>query len=97
MAVLQPRMRVVMFRISEPEYQTIRSACETSGARSFSDFARSAVLAQAGGPRQAGAPSVHGDPVADLQQRVRELEQRLNSLTSALVFPGAPALATTGD
>lgn len=87
MAILQPRMRVVMFRISDSEYELIRSACETSGARSFSDFARSAVLYQATGsrPQPKRAPRVHTGPVAELQERVRDLEQRLENLMSTMV------------
>lgn len=86
MAILQPRMRVVMFRLSDSEYELIRSACETSGARSFSDFARSAVLSQATGsrPQPKRAPRVQTDPVAELQHRVRDLEQRLENLMSTL-------------
>ena len=70
-------MRVVMFRISEPEFEAIRTACESSGARSFSAFARNAVLSQT----SAGAGA---DPVNELQSRVGRLEQSLQALHSIL-------------
>lgn len=44
MAVTKPRNRLVNFRVSEEEFQSLREACETGGARSISDFARTAVL-----------------------------------------------------
>lgn len=43
MAVLRPRTRVVFFRVSQDEFQQFMHACESSGARSASDFARMAV------------------------------------------------------
>ncbi|HXU19550.1 MAG TPA: hypothetical protein VN788_03090 [Verrucomicrobiae bacterium] len=43
MAVLRPRTRVVFFRVSQEEFQQFMHACESSGARSASDFARMAV------------------------------------------------------
>lgn len=70
-------MRVVMFRISEPEFEAIRAACEMSGARSFSAFARNAVLSQT----SAGAGV---DPVNELQSRVGRLEQSLQALHAIL-------------
>jgi hypothetical protein len=43
MAILKPRTRLVYFRISESEYEQILRLCEQTGARSVSDFARSAI------------------------------------------------------
>jgi len=48
MAVTKPRTRLVNFRVSEDEFQSLREACETGGARSISDFARCAVLTTPG-------------------------------------------------
>lgn len=44
MAVTKPRNRLVNFRVSEDEFNSLREACESGGARSISDFARCAVL-----------------------------------------------------
>ena len=95
MAVLQPRMRVVMFRLSDSEYELIRAACENSGARSFSDFARSAVLSQATGsrPQPKRIPRAATNPVAELQDRVRDLEQRLENLMDTLAVHNLSAAA----
>jgi hypothetical protein len=42
--VYRPRTRLVNFRLSEDEYQMLKDTCARSGARSVSDYARSAVL-----------------------------------------------------
>ena len=43
MSCLKRRSRVVNFRLSEGEYDKLRSFCENHGAHSISDVARSAV------------------------------------------------------
>ena len=40
MAIYSPRTRLVNFRLSEDEYQTLKDAAIRQGARSISDFAR---------------------------------------------------------
>lgn len=44
MPVFRPRNRLVNFRLSEDEFEKVRASCALYGARSLSDFARSAVL-----------------------------------------------------
>ena len=44
MSVLKSRSRMVTFRVSAEEYDTLANSCLTCGARSMSDFARAAVL-----------------------------------------------------
>jgi hypothetical protein len=39
------RDRVVVFRLSQDEYRSLRETCESRGARNLSDFTRSEVLA----------------------------------------------------
>ena len=43
MAILKRRNRMISFRLSEDEYTSLRSLCESEGARSVSDLARDAV------------------------------------------------------
>jgi len=40
----KPRNRVVVFRLSQDEYETLQAACARAGARNLSDFTRSKVL-----------------------------------------------------
>ena len=62
-----------MFRIAQEDYARLSTVVSASGARSFSDFARSQVL------RVLGEPSL-----ADVGQRLRELELTIRQLTEAL-------------
>lgn len=50
MAVSNPRYRVVTFRLSSGEYESVYAAAESRGARSISDFARGAVLERVSKP-----------------------------------------------
>ncbi len=43
MSVLNPRNRLVYFRVSEDEFLQFSEMCTSSGARSISDLARSAM------------------------------------------------------
>ncbi len=48
MAVLKPRNRILIFRLTQDEYDQLQSACTVGGARSLSDFARSRLLSTLG-------------------------------------------------
>jgi hypothetical protein len=73
MRVVKPRNKTVMFRIAQEDYARLSTIVSASGARSFSDFARSQVL------RVLGEPSL-----ADIGQRLSELELTVQQLTEAL-------------
>ena len=44
MAVTKPRNRVVLFRLTQDEYEAVQAACSENSARSLSDFARARIL-----------------------------------------------------
>ena len=73
MDTAKPRKRAVIFRITQDEYDHLKSACSARGARSLSDFARSRVL------RALGEPSL-----ADVGQRINELELAVQQLAEVL-------------
>jgi len=62
-----PRNRIVVFRLSHAEYQLLKEACETAGARSVSAFTRNEVL----GYLRSRAPS------GGVHHRVNALEQQV--------------------
>ena len=82
MAVNNPRTKLVNFRLSEVEFEDIREACGSLGARSISDFARSAVL---GKFKQAGEPALE-NRLVEMNSKVGELESNLNSLMRQLGY-----------
>ena len=43
MSVSRPRNRLIYFRVSEDEYQKYNHACASTGSRSISELARSAM------------------------------------------------------
>jgi len=45
-AVTKPRNKILIFRLTQDEYQTLQAA--SSGARSLSDFARTKLLGSLG-------------------------------------------------
>jgi hypothetical protein len=86
MSVLKPRNRLVNFRLSEEEFECLRTACQASGARSLSDFARSAVLQSMERVEEGeGVPGeVHIGPLARLGRSVETLEHRIDQILAAL-------------
>ncbi|MBM3726941.1 MAG: hypothetical protein FJW40_16150 [Acidobacteria bacterium] len=87
MSVTKPRNRLVNFRLSEEEFDQLRSACATNGARSISDFARSAVLGSISTYRPATfiAESDEGTPsFGRLAESVTSLEARVDQLLALL-------------
>ena len=50
MAVDKPRNRILIFRLTQDEYDTLRMASSQRGARSLSEFARAKLLASLDAP-----------------------------------------------
>jgi hypothetical protein len=99
MSVLKPRNRLVNFRLSEEEFSAMKSACEKSGARSLSDFARGAVLhamTEAEGGASMTLVRLDG-VVTTLESRVEQLLRLLEGVqgphTPAPVEEAAPEVA----
>lgn len=67
----KPRNRVVVFRLSEDEYRSLKEACARRGARNVSDFTRSEVLESLSDTRN-----------GDLDRRFKTIEQGIASLQS---------------
>jgi hypothetical protein len=73
MAVTKPRNRLVIFRLTQEEYQQLETVSTAGGARSLSEFARSRVL------NGAGEPSL-----TELKQKLDELTGAVQGLTRIL-------------
>src|SRR5213592_2189498 len=92
MPVLKRRSRIVSFRLSQEEYDALKDTCVAQGARSISDFARSAACRLArngnGSPDEALQAAV-----MTLQGRVEELDRELKRLAHLLEASQPPAPA----
>ena len=71
--MLKPRNRMVVFRLTQDEYESVRSVWMTRGARNLSDFARSALLLSAERDRQ-----------VDLEQKIEHLQAALERMSQLL-------------
>jgi predicted DNA-binding transcriptional regulator YafY len=85
MSVINPRNRLVNFRLSEAEFEALRVACQAMGARSISEFARSAVLEKMSQSDGSDAGRVR---VFQLDHKVAELETKVGQLLSLLSATG---------
>jgi hypothetical protein len=95
MSVINPRNRLVNFRLSEAEFEHLRAACQAMGARSISDFARSAVLERMSHCEEGGDPG--RTRVFQLDHKVSELETRVGQLLSLLSATGTSVAPETAD
>jgi hypothetical protein len=73
MPVLKPRNRVVVFRLTQDEYQDLKAVSSVRGARNISDFARSELLHSIG----------HGR-LSSVDQKLSNLESALQRVAQLL-------------
>ena len=95
MSVLNPRNRLVNFRLSEMEFEDLKAACSRQGARSISDFARSSVLQCL--DNSSGNPNQPNGRITDLDLKVSELETRVEQLLRLIGASGVSSLAAAPD
>ena len=89
MPVPRPRTRLVNFRVSDEEYETLRFACTRHGARSISDFVRLAALGWAGSTNlQATAMQWR---LSALGHTMAKLEDRVGQVLGVMEGRGLPA------
>jgi hypothetical protein len=81
MSVRKPRRRLVYFRISEEEYEVFNSLCESTGARSFSDLARSALARMMSKGGNGSEEVLMGQRLEAAEGLVKELNQVLDRLS----------------
>jgi hypothetical protein len=69
MAITRRREQLVVFRVTDREYEALKRVCEAKGGRSLSEFARTELLKT--------AQSIE---LADLRQLLEAIERRLAQL-----------------
>jgi hypothetical protein len=96
--VLNPRKRLVNFRVTDEEYRELRLACLACGSRGISDFARQAIVEHS--HRLDRAASLPGEPQnsqtttssESFHASLRRLIDELNTLANRFPMP-----ETAGD
>jgi len=86
------RTRLVNFRVTDEEFQQLKTSSERRGARCLSDFARSAMLNPPEGQSPSGS---YDDRFLSFDRRLTSLELAMSRLVAAL--SGAPVHAASSD
>ncbi len=82
MTTLKTRNRLVNFRVTEEELQSLKMACLMKGARNTSDFARTAVLESVGAQVEPG--SMIQGRLALMDSKLSQIELGLRCLGETL-------------
>jgi hypothetical protein len=75
------KSKMISFRLSQEEYQTLKDTCELQGVRSISDLARTAMQKLIASGWQ---PVPLSDEVRELRNRVRMLSLQLDQLSTVI-------------
>jgi len=75
-AVFHKREKIVSFRVSEEEYESLRAASEVQGAHSISEYARRAAC----GKEPPAPPADFRQVVENLRSRVDELQDQMRRM-----------------
>ncbi len=84
MKILYPRTHQVSFRLSEEEYDHLRTYCASAGARSISDLARQAVCQLTDHPRRRDAAL--DVELRHLHEMFLSLSERVQNLSHLLEY-----------
>ena len=85
MSSLNPRNRIVVFRLTQEEYANLQAACRSKGGRNLSEFTRSELMVM-----------VRSEPIEALvEKHFQEIDGRLMQL-DATVAQLAELLAGAG-
>ena len=73
MPILKRRDRIVVFRLSQDEYEGLKAACAERGAASISSFARAELLT-----------SLDRDRLSGVSRQLTQLESSMQRITQIL-------------
>jgi hypothetical protein len=77
MAMFTRRTRIISFRVSEEEYEHLRSLCMTRHARSVSHFARAVTLGESDA---SGSDCEMRDALTDIHRKLAVMDLELGRL-----------------
>ena len=75
MPAFKRRTRIVLFRLTDDEYEALQSACVKRGARTVSDFARKELLRSVAREREEMT-----EKLADIASGVQRLEKLISTI-----------------
>ena len=77
MPILKRRDRIVVFRLSQDEYEGLKAACAERGAASISSFARAELLTSLNRDRPSGVSR----QLSNLESSMQRITQILETIT----------------
>lgn len=80
MSVLKRRNRVVVFRLTQDEYEDLKTVCSVRGARNISDFARSELLIAIEQEQRPDRLAEVGQKLSSLETTVQRMAQLLEGM-----------------
>ena len=91
MSILKPRNRMVVFRLTQEEYENLREVCSERGGRNLSDFTRSELMNFLGSESLGGLLEKR---FCDVRQRLGELQDAVSKLTIMIGTARTPGQET---
>ena len=79
MPVQKRRNRVVVFRLTQDEYEDLKTVCSVRGARNISDFARSELLISMEQERRPEAALLY-QKLSNLESKIQRMSQLLEGM-----------------
>lgn len=84
MTCFQQRNRIVLFRLTQEEYNSLQSACVAAGGRNLSDYTRTELLtAMQGDSRESPLARRFGhveQQLSELHNMVKQVSERMTAL-----------------
>jgi hypothetical protein len=93
MASLHARNRIVVFRLTEQEYNTLRSACVAAGSRNLSDFTRTELMSLVQADSRSSALE---RKFVEMDRKLDELYSFMNRASGRIASP-EPSLTGAGN
>lgn len=97
MAISKPRNRVVLFRLTQEEFEGVQQACTAGAARSVSDYARARILGMSDTPSLATLEHRIGDLTRAVAHLTKLVETAVPARADAAAAGFGPYLAKSGD
>ena len=81
MTAVNRRTRSVLFRVSEEEYKSLRSACAAAGGRSLSEFTRTELLLRLQGEL---SEKLFYERFSEIAEKLSEVQRMVNSVFESI-------------
>ena len=85
MPALHQRNRIVVFRLSQDEYDRLRAACNAAGGRTLSDFTRSELLTLV---QTGDGGSIIERKFVEIDRKLSALQTMIKQVSERITTPG---------